>query len=43
LANPHWTFVAAWCGRVPLELLNTSLGAGLVEEELKRMQHGFLA
>jgi putative toxin-antitoxin system antitoxin component (TIGR02293 family) len=30
-------------GKVPLELLRTNLGAHLVEEELKRIQHGFLA
>lgn len=30
-------------GRVPLDLLRTSLGAQLVEDQLKRMQHGFLA
>lgn len=30
-------------GKVPLDLLKTSLGADLVEEELKRMQYGFLA
>jgi putative toxin-antitoxin system antitoxin component (TIGR02293 family) len=30
-------------GKVPLDLLKTSHGAQLVEEELKRIQHGFLA
>lgn len=30
-------------GKVPLDMLRTSLGAHLVEEELKRIQHGFLA
>ncbi|MDT7812601.1 MAG: hypothetical protein QOJ42_2517 [Acidobacteriaceae bacterium] len=30
-------------GKVPLELLRTNLGAHLVEDELKRIQHGFLA
>jgi putative toxin-antitoxin system antitoxin component (TIGR02293 family) len=30
-------------GKVPLELLRTGLGSQLVEDELKRIQHGFLA
>lgn len=30
-------------GKVPLDMLRTNLGAHLVEEELKRIQHGFLA
>lgn len=30
-------------GKVPLDMLKTNLGAHLVEEELKRIQHGFLA
>jgi putative toxin-antitoxin system antitoxin component (TIGR02293 family) len=30
-------------GKVPLDLLRTNLGAYLVEQELKRIQHGFLA
>jgi putative toxin-antitoxin system antitoxin component (TIGR02293 family) len=30
-------------GKVPLDLLRTGLGAQLVENELKRIQHGFLA
>jgi putative toxin-antitoxin system antitoxin component (TIGR02293 family) len=30
-------------GKVPLEMLRTGLGAQLVEDELRRIQHGFLA
>lgn len=30
-------------GKVPLDMLRTNLGAHLVEEELERIQHGFLA
>jgi len=30
-------------GKVPLEMLTTNLGAQLIEDELKRIQHGFLA
>jgi putative toxin-antitoxin system antitoxin component (TIGR02293 family) len=30
-------------GKVPLEMLKTGLGSQLVQDELKRIQHGFLA
>ncbi len=30
-------------GKVPLDMLRTKLGSDLVEQELKRIEHGFLA